>query len=295
MPIIGSNPYDVGNTFGGVGDMLGSAILRGAMMRQQAAQRQQDLMLEIRRLQLESERGEREAESARSLDKYRTAETGFREKESNIAERKQKQSEDEDMARRMFARSQRVKGLPPLPEDFGAPTMKGTQDYEAQKRMAEEQEGIARLSVDPNKAVDTINSLIAQRALGSNPLLQAIQATGMGLHNIPTGASAVGPLAGPTVAEGPPRVIPGQTLSPNVAGNMLEKLLTGGSFATQDAAMQDPMVVGLRNLILHSLGTNVPPSEAQGTVNRPKTKPEYDALPSGSIYIDTDGQTKRKK
>lgn len=41
--------------------------------------------------------------------------------------------------------------------------------------------------------------------------------------------------------------------------------------------------------------TNQSPQKAQQAVAQPKTKAEYDALPSGSVYIDTDGKTKRKK
>lgn len=45
-------------------------------------------------------------------------------------------------------------------------------------------------------------------------------------------------------------------------------------------------------------GTNQPPQQAQQKQEQtpqPKSKAEYDALPSGTVYIDTDGKTKRKK
>jgi hypothetical protein len=37
------------------------------------------------------------------------------------------------------------------------------------------------------------------------------------------------------------------------------------------------------------------PSSIQGQLSAPKTQQEYDALPSGATYVDTDGVTKRKK
>lgn len=301
--LVGYNPYtDAGNTIGGAGDILGSAILRGAMMRQQAAQRQQELMLEIERLRMQKE-------ESKNLNKYREGELdlsrksgeredtrlGFEKQRSSIEKQKADDSATEMAIRQRFGKAARTQGLPPMVNPFGAPTLAGVKEYDEQKRQADLNEGMAFLSNDPSRAMEGIARQAALRNVGDNPVIQELLATGMNLHNAPAGNTVFSP-GGSVVGQGQPRPVPGQTLSYNSGASLLDALMkqTGdGSVPNTELgqALNALILQGLRE----RLGTNMPPAQTQQGPVHVSSKAEYDKLPSGTQYIGPDGKLATKK
>jgi len=79
-----------------------------------------------------------------------------------------------------------------------------------------------------------------------------------------------------------------------------QSFLQEKSGTTPDA--NDPNRIALNELMQIAAsklkGTNQAPGQArqeQAKTPAPKTKAEYNALPSGTVYLDTDGKTKKKK
>jgi len=63
---------------------------------------------------------------------------------------------------------------------------------------------------------------------------------------------------------------------------------------TQDGTNNIPPRFG-KPLTVPGFGPPAPTLRGQPTLEHPNSQQEYDALPSGSVYVDTDGQVKRKK
>lgn len=266
---------DIGNSFGGVGDILGSAILRGAIMRQQQRDRQQQLMLEVARLR-------QEQENAQSLGKYREEEIGLRKKEGEREDTKlgfAKQKADEGAAetamRRRFAGSMRNVGIGPL---LQGPEQGGGNLSDPQVQQADAQESAAFLSNEPKNALDTILRMQALRELGGKlgPTISQEMVTGMPLHNVPPGNVAVPPGGGPPVSIGLPRAQAGQDLSANTALTEWVKMLaTEGGYANRT---NNPIAMALepfiRQLVTKGLGTNAPTATTGGTLD-PQTAAKF--------------------
>jgi hypothetical protein len=277
---------DMGNAFGGVGDILGSAILRGAMMRQQQQDRQQQLMIEIERLR-------QEQENAQSLKEYRGEEIGFRKKEGEredtrlgFARQKAEEGAAETAMRKRFATSQRTEGIGPLMQ---GPTQGGGNLGDEQARQMDAQESAAFLSNDPGKGLETVLKMGAARRLGTgNPVLDQMLLTGQGLHNIPTGAAAVAPAGGPPVSMGPARPSVGADASVNSIANLLARRI--GTAASIPEAMKDPNTAMMEQFIMNAvrkqMGTNAPPATTGQPITavNPQTKQRIVSYDNGQTW-----------
>lgn len=272
---------DVGNAFGGIGDALGSAILRGAIMRQQQQDRQQQLMIEIERLR-------QEQENARSLNEYRGKEIDLRKKEGEREDTKvgfMRQKADEGAAeiamRRRFAGSMRGVGVPQPPGGIGP----SSPDEE---RQADAQESAAYLSNEPKNALDTILKMQAMQSQPMNPVLAQQILSGFGLHNIPPGNVAVPPGGGAPVATGMSRAQAGQDLSMNTALTELVKMIqTEGGYQNRTnnpiAVQLEPIV---RQGLIRALGTNAPPATTSQPITaiNPQTKQRIVSYDNGQTW-----------
>lgn len=258
---IGYNPWsDASGAIGSGGDALGSAILRGALMKQEQAQRQQQLMIELQKLQMEQQ-------SAKDLNTYRGSEIDLRTKESGRQDQEQAIKNREEAMRQKFGSSMRMEGVGPLPTDYGAPTIAGVGQYNQEKTQADQNEGAAYLSRDPSNALDTILRMQAARAqpVAGNPLIQQMLVTGRGLHNIPPENIAVGPVGGPTVDTGLARPRTTGQFSPHDASTLYSSGIGRDSIDFPTSAMGQ----ALSNIIMHAAsqlpgGTNVAPSQPSG-------------------------------
>lgn len=283
---------DVGNAFGGVGDALGSAILRGAIMRQQQQDRQQQLMLEIARLR-------QEQENARSLQEYRGEEIGLRKKQEerektklDIDKKKAEESAAESAIRRRFATAARTEGLPPSQYQFGDPHLAAGKEYDEQKRQADISEGMAFLSNDPSKAMEGIMRQNALRSLAGNPIINQLIATQMGFHNVPPGNLVFSPGAdvvgqAPFRPPNPARPQAGQDLSANTALTEFVKLI--GSEGGYQNRTNNPIAMKLEPIVNAMLsrmtGTNAPPATGQPiTAVNPQTKQRIVSYDGGQTW-----------
>lgn len=109
---------------------------------------------------------------------------------------------------------------------------------------------------------------------------------------VPPGNALVPGTGGPPMAMTPNRPVnPGNPLG---SVQSLIGHYTAGGYPSNPNDPTYQAATNAANALLKPIYTNPQQPASQG-VAQPKSQAEYDALPPGSIYIDSDGSTKRKK
>jgi len=299
-----------GNALSGMGNNFNQAILKIAQIKMLQEQRAQEMAL--RRQELEQQGA-----------MYRSHMGLYDAQAAEMGARKAKEQAVVDSAK-MFGQSARqslASTMPPTdmsPTVDSARTLQGQQGQLGQEEMAAV---ISALNGNPQRFGQYQQSAMVNRALGPylDPAVARAKFLGEKSMTVPHQGGVYDPTTQlitavmPQVLAAGATQLPGTTgeekfTSPNKPlvsqndlghwGNILRAVMTSGRPPREDSPSYSVFTNAIQRIIGMAQSPQGQPPAGAGAVSthpQPKSQAEYDLLPSGTVYQDTDGSTKRKK